>query len=303
VTTDNVSATPTRADERWLVPLHKLAFGVFGPPGSGKSTIPRTLPGRGFVLNTLPAEVGAPIVLASAQDRIHICSISQWGQLGPVLKQLELGRRLETCPVCREALPVREGKGPGVDWFALDSFTGLGVLARKRALGERAARGINADPALMSIRDWGNMGGFLYEALVQLLGIPLLKLLIAQERPWEEQGNKIGPDTRPPVIGFLCQSVNGMGRLYSAPVGGGVMERRMRVMEHPLYMTKWQLDSSRWEGWPNIIRNPDLGKIIRYAYGPAGRFPPPDGVDEVVEAAADNNAGMQALEIAEDEIS
>ena len=39
----------------------------------------------------------------------------------------------------------------------------------------------------------------------------------------------------------------------------------------------------RAASFPNIIRNPNLTQILGYAYGPAGKYPPPDGVDESAE--------------------
>lgn len=255
------------------VPLNSLALAIIGPPGSGKTTLLGTLPGRGFVLNTLPAERGAPILLASKRDRIQVESVNEWKEIDPWYQKL---------------------KGGGYDWFALDSFTGLGVLARRRALKERAGRGLNIDPALMSKQDWGNMGGFLDEALFQFLGLPMLKVFVAQERRYESEGldSQIGPETRPAVLGFFCQSMNGIGRIYSMPIAGGTMERRFRVASHPSYMTKWQLDMERAINFPNIIRNPNLTQILGYAYGPSGKYPPPDGVDESSEQA---NIGLTEI--------
>lgn len=241
-----------------------------GPPGSGKTTLLGTMPGRGLVINTLPMERGARIVLANKRDRIDVTDIQKWEELSPVLEWLKQPRERH-----------------GYDWVALDSFTGLNPLAKNRALNERASRGINANRALMTKPDWGNMGGFLYEGLSEFLGLKIQKLVTAQESSYEIEGldSRIGPDTRPPVIGFLLASMNGIGRIYSTPIGGGRFERRMLVAERPPFMAKWQIDPDRTE-WPAVIRNPNLETIINYAYGPVGKYPPPDGVDEEKESAA-----------------
>ena len=254
----------------------EISIAIMGPPGAGKSSLLGTMEGRGFVLNILPGERGAPIVLAHLRDRIIVKSVREWSEIQPIYEWLKQGT-----------------EKTGIDWFGLDSWTALGEQARRRTLKERAERGISADPAQMSIQDWGRVGGFLQEALFRFLSLPYTKVFVTQERRYEADGleTSMGPDTRPAILGFFLQSMSGIVRIYSVPIGGGKFERRLQTAQHPNMSTKFQSLYDR--PIPNVIKNPNLGQLLGYSYSPEiGKYTMPEGVDEQAES---DNLGLVEL--------
>jgi len=219
---------------------------IYGQGGVGKTSLLRTMPGKGLVID-VPQVEGGTFVLEDVADRIDVTEVRTWNEIEDVYWQL------------------KEGKHQW-QWVAIDSITGFQELAKRRVVAERS---LDADPHVIGLQEWGKMGQLIGDLVYRFRTLPTHTIWIAQERKHGggDDGGPVmmGPDVIPSALSALKPSMLMMGRMYVEMNAEGQWERRLRVQPHPDYHAKIRVKPGIV--CPAVFANPSLNDILRFVFG------------------------------------
>lgn len=238
-------------------PAEKFSICIYGKGGVGKTTLIGTMPGRGIVID-VPQIEGGTFVLEHAKDRIDVKTVETWNEIDDVFRFLQTQKH-----------PYQ--------WVAIDSITAFTELAKRRTIAERD---LDYDVHMTSLQEWGKIGSLVAELVYRFKTLQMHTIWIAQERRFgsdaETSGRMRGPDTTPAALGKLIPPCLLVGRLsVEKNLATTEYERRLRIGPDEDFYTKCRAKSGL--DVPSVIRNPHLGKILKFLLG-SGERP-----DEVVE--------------------
>ncbi len=229
----------------------KLSICIFARGGTGKTSLLGTMPGKGLVVD-IPQMEGGTYVLEDHADRIDVTTIEKWDEIDKIFWHL------------------KDPKNHNYDWVAIDTVTAMTRLALRKTIGERA---LNVNPHKITQPEWGVVGQMVAELVLKFKLLPVHVIWLAQEKMfgYDNQPNVLGPDTSPAARATLLPPLMMCGRLWVEHTMEGAAERHMRVHKHADYDTKIRVKPG--VDMPGIIKNPDLGQIIRYALTGNGERP------------------------------
>lgn len=224
---------------------------IFGKGGVGKTSQLGFMPGRGVVLETPIAEGYGDFVLSNHAERIAVYDIEEWGDYDPIYDWLKSGNHDR-------------------QWIGMDSITGAVQLAKTRALHDDR-RPIDADPHNLTMQDWGLVGGLVTDLIYKFARLPYPIIWTAQQKVIKikddrgQEDQLLGPNVTPMALDALLPNMMLTAHLFKAPTLEGTLERRMRIADHPYFLTK----ARAYPGVvvPNVIRNPDIGVVVRFLLG------------------------------------
>lgn len=246
---------------------------IYGKSGVGKTTLLRTLPGRGLLID-VPQLEGGTEVLAGV-NTIEILHISEWSQLDDVetyVKQnMHTANNLE-----------------GYRWVAIDSITALQTLAKRKVVKERP---ISSDPHQMTLQEFGKIKSLLEEVIYRFRTLPIFTVWIAQERKFsnDDEPTTYGPDVLPSALNVLMPSLFLVGRYRPVTTLSGAYERHLQIAPSADTHAKFRARPDLVV--PHTIRNPNISLLIQYL---AGRKTDTKGVPIVLEAVTDS--GMLTID-------
>lgn len=153
--------------------------------------------------------------------------------------------------------------------FGVDTLTGMQNVCMRQVLKESEDRDPTKDAKTPVQRDWLKVAELMKEQLLNFRNLPMHCIFTAQRRVRddpEEETREIGPNLSPGVAATATACVDMIGHIYKkqrrVALKGGrekvIWEPRILVGPHDEYITKDRI----LEGKHNIIRNPDLGKIV-----------------------------------------
>lgn len=226
---------------------------IYGVGGIGKTSLLRTMPGKGLVID-VPQIEGGTFVLEDSADHLDIVPVEEWNQIDDIYWNLVSN-------------PNK------YNWVAIDSITAFQELAKRKVIKERD---LDADPHTVSLQEYGKMGQLVGELVYRFRKLSLHTIWIAQERKHGggDGGGpvKIGPDIIPSALSALMPSMMLVGHMSPRYTMDGQMERIMRLQPHPDYYAKARAKPG--VNVPDLISELDLNVIIRYILG-TGPCPKP----------------------------
>ena len=232
--------------------LEKLGLCVFGRNGSGKTSLLRTMPGNGLLVD-IPQMEGGDLVLSGAGN-IVVTPVTNWDAIQQVYWHLAKDKH-------------------DYKWVAIDTMTAMLHLAVRKVLGmpeeigEADLRKKVADKIDMR-QLMGSAGRMVGELVFQYRKLPVHTIFLAQERTFggENDPKIIGPAVAPQAAQMLMQSLILVGQLtVSAGVMGQPTERHLRVGPHDRYYTKYR--ATPGAVIPDVVRNPNLGTLLPALFG------------------------------------
>lgn len=233
---------------------------IYGVGGIGKTSILRTMPGKGLVID-VPQVEGGTFVLEDAAERIDVKPVETWDEIDDVYWNLARGNPNE------------------YKWVAIDSITAFQELAKRKVITERD---LDADPHTISLQEYGKMGQLIGELIYRFRKLPLHTIWIAQERRHGGGDNngpsKVGPDIIPSALSALMPSMMLVGHMAPSFGFSGDMERLMRIQPHPDYYAKVRCKPGI--NMPAVVSELDLNVIIRGLLG-TGPLPKAAGEDSI----------------------
>lgn len=241
-------------------PNSSFGICIYGRSGTGKTTLVGTMPGRGLIIDVPQAE-GGTFVLADTEGRIDVKEIHTWQEI-------------------QEVFWFLQKENHDYKWVAIDSITAMTELAKRKIIRERE---LAADPAKITLPEWGQLNQLVIELIYQFRTLPIHVIFVAQEAIHKENDDsaippQIGPDTRTKAVNSLIPSMLLVGRTSVETTHTGGYEYRFRIGPHPTYMTK--VRHKQGLEVPNVIRNANLGLLLRYLFG-LPNATPPEAVDEM----------------------
>jgi len=147
----------------------------------------------------------------------------------------------------------------------IDTVTSLAQLCMKFVLGDEVSRDPTKDPAMASKREWGKVAQLMGTEILKFRNLPMHTVFLAQERRGftedDEEAPEVMPAVSPSVQNQLTPAVDIIGRIFvkevvtkgkgdEEPKGKGVMEHRMLIGDHEIYVTGDRSDA----GLPKILR-------------------------------------------------
>lgn len=239
-------------------PPKAVGIAIYAQTGVGKTTLLGTMPGRGLVIDVPQVEGGA-YVLADKADKIDGVLCEDWEDIDEIYWALSKKDK--------DVLPnVEEYR-----WVAVDSITGMQEMSKRKIINERD-RNLGDDPHYLTLRERGGMGELVGELIYRFRKLPLSSIWIAQERihgGGDNDPNPIitGPDVQRGILSALKPSMAIMGRLELTLDERGRERRNLRV--GPAGSEDYILKAKGLPGrkCPNLIREPDLGVMLRYLFG------------------------------------
>lgn len=240
-----------------------VAACIYARGGTGKTTLLGTMPGKGIVLD-VPVIEGGTMVLHEHADRIDVFPCLDWSDLDGMWKYLKYEKH-------------------DYKWVAIDTITATQQLGKRKTVSERD---LSADPAQITMQDWGKIGNLNTELFYRYRQLPLHLILLAQEKVKDSgEGGVLEyqPDISPASMTGLIPSMFLIGRLYTREVDDPknpakrIIERRLRVGPHASTVTKARTLPSR--PLPPVIRDPNLGGLFRWILG-AEDAKQPEGIFE-----------------------
>lgn len=223
---------------------------IYGRGGAGKTTLLGTMPGMGLVID-VPQIEGGTMVLVNESEHVRVFPATSWDDLDEAFKFL------------------RDTKHP-FKWYAIDTITATGELAKRKTLKERD---LSADARIITMQDWGKIGELQKELFYRYRTLPMHGIFLAQERlrgSGEEGALEYQPDISPAALVGLVPSMYLMGRLFVREVQDpktkqAVTERRLRVGVHSSAIAKVRALPDRQ--MPSVLKEPHLGKIFAWLLG------------------------------------
>jgi hypothetical protein len=244
--------------------IQHIAATIYARGGAGKTTLTGTMPGKGLLID-IPQVEGGSFVLADKADRIDIFPAKSWDDLGEIHRHLR-------------------DSDHGYAWYAIDTVTATGELAKRKTLKERE---LGADPHMISMQDWGKIGELQGDLFYQFRMLPMHGIFLAQERLREggDEGSlEYQPDVSPAALSKLIPSMTLVGRLYTQQSAGEdgstLVERRLRIGPHSRTYTK--VRAVRERPLPPIVSEPHLGRLFAWLLGTKGAKQPSEAADETL---------------------
>lgn len=242
-----------------LRPNSSFGICIYGRSGTGKTTLVGSMPGRGLIIDVPQAE-GGTFVLSDKADRIDVKEIHTWQEI-------------------QEVFWFLKKENHDYKWVAIDSLTAMTELAKRQIIKDRE---LAADPAKITLPEWGQLNQLTIELVYQFRTLPIHVIFVAQESVHDTDDKsipaQIGPDTRTKVVNSLIPSMLLVGRTSVETKFDGTYEYRFRIGPHPTFMTKVRHKPGLEV--PNVLRNADLGLLLRYLFG-LPNATPPEAVDEM----------------------
>lgn len=230
---------------------------IFGASGAGKTTLVASMPGRGIYIDTSTLEEGG-FVIGDQAYRIHGVRCEEWEDIDAIYWALR-DRDESVIPHVSEAR-----------WFALDSVTGMHTLATRKVIGERD-RTLGEGAHMITLQERGWISQLEAEMIFRLRSLnDYWQIFIAQERTHGGFENdpgpvQIGPDLPSGALKAFKQSATIVGRLGVVTNRKGKEERQLRVgPPDGDYIVKARV--RRPKRLPNLIKDPDLGEILKYIF-------------------------------------
>lgn len=155
---------------------------------------------------------------------------------------------------------------------AIDTLTGLGELALRRAMKENVDRDPDKDPKQPKLQDWNKSAKLMIEMMLMVRNLPMHVVFLAQERTVgdPEEGEDIihVPDLPAKPRGFAMASVGIIGRLYQKEVRTKSKDKRGKRK------TKWVtcMLVGPHEEYESKDRTADSGVLGRIAVNPTGKM-------------------------------
>lgn len=228
--------------------VHSISACVYGRGGTGKTTLLGTMRGKGLIVD-VPQIEGGTLVLADKASRIDVVPITKWNDLDEVYWYLAGGNH-------------------SYKWVGFDSITAVLELSRRRTIEERD---LDADPHVISEREWGKIGSLLREAIYRFRTLPTDVMWIAQERRHTmatsegAEAQVLGPDVTPSVLSGLLPSMLFVARTFVHVGLDGSVDYRLRLGPHEGFYTKCRARPG--VRVPGVIRNANLAAIVDYLSG------------------------------------
>lgn len=241
-------------------PNSSFGICIYGRSGTGKTTLLGTMPGRGLIID-IPQAEGGTFVLNGTGDRIDVKEVHTWAEI-------------------QEVFWFLQKQNHDYKWVAIDSITAMTELAKRKIVRERE---LAADPAKITLQEWGQLNQLVIELIYQFRTLPIHVIFVAQEALHKESDDSpvapmVGPDTRTKAVNALIPSMLIVGRTSVESTPDGTFEYRFRIGPHPTFMTKVRHKPGLEV--PNVIRNANLGLLLRYLFG-LPNATPPEAVDEM----------------------
>lgn len=234
-----------------------ISIGIYGPTGVGKTTLVGTMPGRGVIID-VPQVEGGTFVISDKAERISGIRIEEWDEIEEIY--WALAKRDTT------ALPFADK----VRWIAIDSITGMQVMAKRKIIHERD-RSLGEDPHKVTLPEWGAIGSLVGELVYRFRKLPYATIWTAQERTHgggeDDPGPvRIGPAIIRSALAAFAPSMTILGRLSLKAEEEGKEQRILRVgPSGGDYVVKARTTPSK--RLPYLIREPNLKALLRYLYG------------------------------------
>lgn len=229
---------------------------VFGQFGVGKTSILRTMPGKGLVID-IPQVEGGTFVISDLSDRVIGIKVEAWEDIEEVYWAIH---------------NRDESQIPGITdvrWIAVDSLTAMQELAKRKVVNERD-RSLADDPHMITMREWGGIGQLVGEFVYRLQKLPnLFKIYLVQERTHgghddDPDPARIGAAVIKSALAAIAPSVSFMARLTVRQEDGKEI-RTLRVgPPGGDFIVKARTPPGK--RLPNLIRDPNIGEILRYVY-------------------------------------
>lgn len=259
------------------------SIGIYGAVGVGKTTLLKSMPGNGLLID-VPVLEGGDLVLGDADtaDRVEAYTCTEWNQVQEVFEELRKGTALQS--------------GKKLNWVAFDSVTGLLKLAYNKIVNDRDKR-LDQAPHKITLPEHGQAGALVNKLILDCNNLPQMgqniwRIWIAQQRKHggkneddddgESEPLRMGPDVIRSVLTTLTPPLMLLGRLtVTVNDDTGEQTRVMRVgpPDH-FYMAKYRAKPGKT--LPNLIKDPDLGGILKYLLADGKR---PRAAKEIDSAA------------------
>ncbi len=220
---------------------------IYAYGGVGKTTLLKTLPGRGLVIDIAQFE-GGTNVLADQAPRIKKVEVVEWDELNKLYLYLRK-------------------KGHPYEWVAIDTISAAQQLARQKVLKERDEIAAHK----LRLQDWGEISQLMGQLFEKFRLLPIPVIFLAQEKGKKEKDEddeeftRIIPNVSPASLDLLVPHPMLTGHLYLYETDAGKWVRQLRVGPHSRYVTKARSAPDR--PLPAVIRKPNLGNILAYMMG------------------------------------
>lgn len=227
---------------------------IFGPGGSGKTTIAGTMPGRGLLID-IPQVEGGDYVISDQGDHVTVTAVTMWDEIDPIYWALAKKDTKE--------LPDADK----FEWVAIDTITAMQELAKRKVISERD---LQAPPHKITQPEFGMIGELVGEMVYRFRTLPIPTLWLGQQRlhgrDEDPQPKKVGVDILPSALAKLMPSMALVGYLEVGTGDDGRIRRTLRVgPPGGDYIIKARLLPGK--RLPNLILKPNLTEILDYMFG------------------------------------
>lgn len=232
---------------------------IYGPNGTGKTTISGTFPG--------------PVLVLDVNERGTRVLATEDGKCKK--------RFVDTFEMFVQAYwYLKSGKHP-FKTVVIDNVTTLQEVAMRYIMNKEADVELSKDMDMPNKHDWGGLSQIMKRWLIDFRNLPMHVCFITQEKSNKEadldsDDASVFPQVTPSVKAILGAAVDVIGRTYvseklNAKTGKTVTRFCMRIAPGPKYLAKIRLPKGAQS--PKSIVNPSydaLVKIMNGGYTPKG---------------------------------
>jgi phage nucleotide-binding protein len=232
---------------------------IYGPNGTGKTTIAGTFP--------------SPVLILDVNERGTRVLASDDGKCKK--------RAVDTFEMFVQAYwYLRSGKH-NFKTVVIDNVTTLQEVAMRYIMNKEADFELSKDMDMPTRRDWGGLSQIMKRWLIDFRNLPMNVVFIAQEKRDKEEDldsddSSVYPQVTPSVRAILGAAVDIIGRTYvneavNAETGKTKLKFCLRIAPGPTYLAKIRLPIGAQT--PKSIVNPTydaLIKIMNGGYKPKG---------------------------------